>query len=75
MLVLRGGVALDQRGDRELRDAAAFEQPEPPGQPAALLMPPHWVWWGFAGLAIATAVLLLGQMVFRRLEGRFAQEL
>lgn len=47
----------------------------PPGQPAALLMPPHWVWWGFAGLAIATAVLLLGQMVFRRLEGRFAQEL
>ena len=31
--------------------------------------------WIPVGLVISMAVLLLGQLVFRRLEGRFAQEL
>ncbi|WP_286966535.1 MULTISPECIES: ABC transporter permease [Arsenicicoccus] len=47
----------------------------PAGQDAAALMPPHWVWWSVLGLALSSFVLLLGQLVFRRLEGRFAQEL
>lgn len=47
----------------------------PPGASAADSMPPHWVWWGGCGLAVSSLVLVLGQIIFRRLEGRFAQEL
>jgi ABC-2 type transport system permease protein len=36
---------------------------------------PNLVGFGFLGLLTATATLLIGQLVFRRLEGRFAQEL
>lgn len=39
-------------------------------------IPPHLLsFWLPVGLAVSAAVLLLGQLVFRRLEGRFAQEL
>lgn len=39
-------------------------------------IPPHLLsFWLPVGLALSAAVLLLGQLVFRRLEGRFAQEL
>ncbi|WP_409485118.1 ABC transporter permease [Arsenicicoccus dermatophilus] len=38
-------------------------------------MPPQWPWWSLLGLALSGLVVGLGQMVFRRLEGRFAQEL
>ncbi|MET3975699.1 ABC transporter permease [Cellulosimicrobium sp. TH-20] len=38
-------------------------------------MPPNLWMWGFVGLAISVVVVFLGQSVFRRLEGRFAQEL
>ncbi|WP_231707677.1 ABC transporter permease [Arthrobacter sp. zg-Y919] len=39
-------------------------------------IPPHLLsMWIPVALAISAAVLLLGQLVFRRLEGRFAQEL
>jgi len=39
-------------------------------------IPPHLLsMWLPIGLAVSAAVLLLGQLVFRRLEGRFAQEL
>ncbi|MCH8612310.1 ABC transporter permease [Arsenicicoccus dermatophilus] len=38
-------------------------------------MPPSWPWWSLLGLALSGLVVGLGQMVFRRLEGRFAQEL
>ncbi|AKT52389.1 sugar ABC transporter permease [Arsenicicoccus sp. oral taxon 190] len=47
----------------------------PAGQSAAVMMPPHWVWWGVVGAVVAVVVLVAGQLVFRRLEGRFAQEL
>lgn len=39
-------------------------------------IPPHLLsFWLPVGLAVSAAVLLMGQLVFRRLEGRFAQEL
>lgn len=44
------------------------------GSPAAV--PPHLLsMWIPIALAVSAAVLLTGQLVFRRLEGRFAQEL
>ncbi len=38
-------------------------------------MPFHFVWWGLVGLVVSLALVVAGQFVFRRLEGRFAQEL
>ena len=47
-----------------------------PTTDGAEAIPPHLLsLWIPVGLAISAAVLLLGQLVFRRLEGRFAQEL
>jgi ABC-2 type transport system permease protein len=46
-----------------------------PGHLAAELMPAHWVWMSLIGLAIAAIVLVVGQVVFHRHEGVFAQEL
>ena len=47
-----------------------------PTTAGAEAIPPHLLsLWIPVGLAISAAVLLLGQLVFRRLEGRFAQEL
>ena len=44
------------------------------GLPAATL-PPNLLWHGLLALVVASLVLALGQFTFRRLEGRFAQEL
>ncbi|CEG99074.1 ABC transporter permease [Propionibacterium freudenreichii] len=41
----------------------------------AELMPPHWVMWSGLALLISLIILVLGQMVFRANEGKFAQEL
>ncbi|MDR2722893.1 MAG: ABC transporter permease [Cellulomonadaceae bacterium] len=41
---------------------------------AQTLVPDMWAWAG-AGLGIAVAMLFIGQLVFRKLERRFAQEL
>jgi ABC-2 type transport system permease protein len=38
-------------------------------------LPPHLLWSGLSGLLIALVLLAAGQAVFRRIEGRFAQEL
>jgi len=38
-------------------------------------MPAGFVWWAFGGLGVSLVLVLLGQVTFRRLEGRFAQEL
>ncbi|QJW36101.1 ABC transporter permease [Cellulosimicrobium protaetiae] len=38
-------------------------------------LPPNMLAFGFAGLAISLLILAFGDFVFRRLEGRFAQEL
>lgn len=38
-------------------------------------LPPHLLWYGLGGLGISLVVLACGQLVFSRLEGRFAQEL
>jgi ABC-2 type transport system permease protein len=38
-------------------------------------IPEHTMQFGLGGLAISIVILLLGQLVFRRLEGRFAQDL
>ena len=47
-----------------------------PTTDGAEAIPPHLLsMWIPIALAISAAVLLLGQLVFRRLEGRFAQEL
>ncbi|MER2135048.1 MAG: ABC transporter permease [Arthrobacter sp.] len=47
-----------------------------PTTDAAEAIPPHLLsLWLPIGLAISGLVLLVGQLVFRRLEGRFAQEL
>lgn len=51
---------------------AGFWQPLDPAAGAAL--PNLWLFAG-AGLAISLATLVVGQLVFRRLEGRFAQQL
>ena len=47
-----------------------------PTTDGAEAIPPHLLsLWLPVGLAISAAVLIIGQLVFRRLEGRFAQEL
>ncbi|BDZ45890.1 hypothetical protein GCM10025866_17990 [Naasia aerilata] len=51
---------------------AGFWLPLDPHSAAAL---PDLMTFGMLGLVIALLTLLLGQFVFRRLEGRFAQEL
>lgn len=38
-------------------------------------MPPHVFGWGLAGLLSGLVILVVGQLAFRKLEGRFAQEL
>ncbi|MCH6231361.1 ABC transporter permease [Microbacterium sp. CFH 31415] len=50
----------------------AFWRPVTPG---AFEIPPGLAWNTLATFIIAVATLLLGQLVFRRLEGRFAQDL
>lgn len=37
-------------------------------------LPPHLMWTGLIGLGLAALFLIIGQLVFRRLEGHFAQE-
>lgn len=46
-----------------------------PLQPEGGRQMPDLLTFGLLGLAIAVATLFIGQLVFRRLEGRFAQEL
>ena len=46
-----------------------------PGTSGTAELPAHLLRSALLGLAIGGVVLLVGQMVFRRLEGRFAQEL
>jgi ABC-2 type transport system permease protein len=41
----------------------------------ASVLPPHLLWHGVLALLISALVLAVGQLVFRRVEGRFAQEL
>ena len=45
------------------------------GTDRSLPMPDGLKWSAAVALGIAAAVLIVGQMVFRRLDGRFAQEL
>ena len=45
------------------------------GVDAASLMPPHWVLGVALSSLIALVTLGLGQLIFHRLEGKFAQEL
>jgi ABC-2 type transport system permease protein len=42
---------------------------------AAAPVPPHLVWWSVLSVAVCLGALALGQFVFARLQGRFAQEL
>lgn len=51
---------------------AAFWYPTTSGDVA---LPPNLMLFGLAALGISLLILLLGQFVFRRLEGRFAQDL
>ncbi|WP_432483824.1 ABC transporter permease [Kineococcus esterisolvens] len=46
-----------------------------PGAGPAATLPPHLFWYGGVSLVVALVVLAVGQFTFRRLEGRFAQEL
>ncbi|WP_069385652.1 ABC transporter permease [Cellulosimicrobium cellulans] len=46
-----------------------------PATTSAVALPPSMWAFGWAGLGIAALLLVLGQSVFMRLEGRFAQEL
>lgn len=46
-----------------------------PGTSGSTPLPPHLPMFGFLGLVIAGLFLMLGQAVFHRVEGRFAQEL
>lgn len=47
-----------------------------PTTDGSALMPPNLlILWAPVGLAISLVILGLGQLTFRRLEGRFAQEL
>ncbi|MGI4895232.1 MAG: ABC transporter permease [Janthinobacterium lividum] len=39
------------------------------------MLPPHLLWSGLVALAVSLLLLAAGQAVFRRVEGRFAQEL
>lgn len=43
--------------------------------PREQALPPHLLWHGGLALLVSAAVLVVGQLVFRRVEGRFAQEL
>lgn len=53
----------------------AFWRPTVDG-PVTWTLPPHmYTVWVPAALALSLGLLLLGDMIFRRLEGRFAQEL
>lgn len=52
--------------------AVADKYAHPTALPA---MPFHFLWWGVVGLVVSLLLVLAGQFVFRRLEGRFAQEL
>jgi ABC-2 type transport system permease protein len=45
------------------------------GQTPLPAMPFHFGWWAVLGLVVSMVMVLCGQFVFRRLEGRFAQEL
>ncbi|HEV7147309.1 MAG TPA: ABC transporter permease [Pedococcus sp.] len=45
------------------------------GQTPLPAMPFHFGWWAVLGLSVSIVMVLSGQFVFRRLEGRFAQEL
>ena len=45
------------------------------GASAASVMPPNFVWWTAIALVVSALLLVFGQWVFRRLEGKFAQEL
>jgi len=38
-------------------------------------MPSHFAAWGVVGAGVSLLSIIIGQLVFRRLEGRFAQEL
>jgi len=38
-------------------------------------VPHEMAWWTLAAVGVSTGLVLVGQLVFRRLEGRFAQEL
>ena len=42
---------------------------------ANAVMPPNMVFWGITSFVISLLTLVLGEAVFRRLDGRFAQEL
>ena len=42
---------------------------------AAAPVPPHLPWWSVLSVAVCLGALALGQFVFARLQGRFAQEL
>jgi len=53
----------------------AFWFPVQTAPPGAWEIPPNLVVAGVGALAFSLAVLVVGQAVFRRLEGRFAQEL
>jgi ABC-2 type transport system permease protein len=53
----------------------AFWRPASAGMDGMIPMPPVLGWNTLWALMIAIGTLLLGQLVFRRLEGRFAQDL
>ncbi|MCT2973746.1 ABC transporter permease [Propionibacterium freudenreichii] len=44
-------------------------------RPMTELMPPHWVMWSGIVMVFSLVILVLGQMIFRANEGKFAQEL
>jgi ABC-2 type transport system permease protein len=46
-----------------------------PGEGPVATLPPHLFWYGTLALFTTLVVLAVGQFTFRRLEGRFAQEL
>ena len=53
----------------------AFWWPQAQVTPDQYVLPDGLVWRGLGALVLAGAILVAGQAVFRRLEGRFAQEL
>lgn len=53
----------------------AFWYPAAGSGVTADVLPPHLLWHAGIALVVTAAVLLVGQAVFRRVEGRFAQEL
>lgn len=57
-----------------------FWQPSPPviakyGDALGATLPPNFGWWVIVGIVMSVTFVGLGQLVFRRLEGKFAQEL